>query len=102
MKDTMVFPNEGEHWGHFEDGTYNTIPMNQTKWYKNDLFGLKTVDEAGKIFFEVGVNLFFEPQHNRHCHVLTLHLLLSVVLLIDLFYRHLLLLSSWILHYYNT
>jgi len=52
MKDTMVFPNEGEHWGHFKDGTYDAIPMNQTKWYTEDTFGLKTADEAKKIHFE--------------------------------------------------
>ena len=53
LLDTMVFPNEGEHWGHFEDGTsYKAIPMAETRWYKEDLFGLKTVDEAGKIHFE--------------------------------------------------
>ena len=53
LGDTMVFPNEGEHWGHFEDGTsYKAIPMAETRWYKEDLFGLKTVDEAGKIHFE--------------------------------------------------
>ena len=51
-KDTMVFPNEGEHWGHFKDGTYDAIPMNETGWYVNDTFGLKTVDTQGKIFFE--------------------------------------------------
>jgi palmitoyl-protein thioesterase len=52
LKDTMVFPNEGEHWGHFEDGGFHKVlTMRETDWYKKDLFGLKTVDEAGKIFF---------------------------------------------------
>ncbi|KAL1528540.1 hypothetical protein AB1Y20_009883 [Prymnesium parvum] len=51
-KDTMVFPNEGEWWGHFADGDLTTVlPMKETKWYKDDVFGLKTVDQAGKIFF---------------------------------------------------
>jgi palmitoyl-protein thioesterase len=51
-KDTMVFPSEGEHWGHFADNSLTKVlPMRQTHWYKSDLFGLKTVDEAGKIFF---------------------------------------------------
>jgi len=52
MKDTMVYPNEGEWWGHFADGSYNqTLTMKETKWYTEDLFGLRTADEAGKILF---------------------------------------------------
>jgi len=52
LADTMIFPNEGEHWGHFADGSLKTVvPMRETEWYKQDLFGLKTVDEAGKIQF---------------------------------------------------
>jgi len=51
-KDTMVFPNEGEWWGHFADGSLKKVlTMKETKWYKEDLFGLKTADEAGKIVF---------------------------------------------------
>lgn len=52
MKDTMVYPNEGEWWGHFEDGSLkNVLSMKQTKWYTEDMFGLKTADEAGRIVF---------------------------------------------------
>lgn len=52
-KDTMIFPNDSEQWGHFADGSLKDIvAMKDTKWYTEDLFGLKTVDEAGKIFFE--------------------------------------------------
>jgi palmitoyl-protein thioesterase len=52
MKDTMVYPNEGEWWGHFADGAMSQIlTMKETKWYTEDLFGLKTADEAGKIVF---------------------------------------------------
>ena len=55
LGDTMVFPNEGEWFGHYKDGDddYKTVlRMNETEWYKSDLFGLKTADEAGKIHFE--------------------------------------------------
>eukprot|EP00968_Pinguiococcus_pyrenoidosus_P004303 scaffold287_cov239-Pinguiococcus_pyrenoidosus.AAC.2 len=51
-KDRMVFPNEGEWWGAFEDGAFDRVlSMRETNWYRQDLFGLKTADEHGKIFF---------------------------------------------------
>lgn len=53
LKDTMVFPNEGEWWGSFEDGGFSkVVTMKDTRLYKEDLFGLKTADEAGRIKFE--------------------------------------------------
>ena len=55
LGDTMVYPNAGEWWGHFKDGAddYRTVvPLNQTNWYKEDLFGLKTAFDAGKMHFE--------------------------------------------------
>jgi palmitoyl-protein thioesterase len=54
MKDSMVYPNENEHWGAMDDAPNgnNILTMKETKFYKHDLFGLKTADEAGKIFFE--------------------------------------------------
>eukprot|EP01059_Diplonema_ambulator_P027495 TRINITY_DN456_c0_g2_i1.p1 TRINITY_DN456_c0_g2~~TRINITY_DN456_c0_g2_i1.p1 ORF type:complete len:330 (+),score=81.96 TRINITY_DN456_c0_g2_i1:47-991(+) len=52
MKDTVVYPNEGEWWGSFAPHTYHTtLTMNETEMYQKDLFGLKTVNEAGKIVF---------------------------------------------------
>eukprot|EP01062_Namystynia_karyoxenos_P039774 TRINITY_DN2892_c0_g1_i1.p1 TRINITY_DN2892_c0_g1~~TRINITY_DN2892_c0_g1_i1.p1 ORF type:complete len:356 (+),score=163.46 TRINITY_DN2892_c0_g1_i1:79-1068(+) len=52
LKDTMIFPNEGEWWGHFADGSLKQVlTMKETAWYKNDMFGLRTADEAGKILF---------------------------------------------------
>merc|ERR1712178_488286 len=53
LKDSMVYPNEGEHWGSIADGSYgNALGMKDTKFYKEDLFGLKEADTAGKISYE--------------------------------------------------
>jgi len=49
-KDSMIYPNEGEWWGAL-DADKNVLKMKDTEWYKKDLFGLKTADEAGKILF---------------------------------------------------
>jgi len=50
-KDSMIYPNDGEWWGAFAADGKTRLAMKDTEWYKNDLFGLKTADEAGKIFF---------------------------------------------------
>eukprot|EP00462_Mataza_sp_D1_P002908 CAMPEP_0175100396 /NCGR_PEP_ID=MMETSP0086_2-20121207/7082_1 /TAXON_ID=136419 /ORGANISM="Unknown Unknown, Strain D1" /LENGTH=335 /DNA_ID=CAMNT_0016374539 /DNA_START=139 /DNA_END=1148 /DNA_ORIENTATION=- len=50
LKDTMVYPNEGEWWGQFTPGQFKTIEqMKDTALYKNNSFGLATVDSAHKI-----------------------------------------------------
>lgn len=52
--DRVVWPPEGEHWGEpSSEDPFNTIvPMNQTEWFTNDFFGLKTADLEGKNIFE--------------------------------------------------
>jgi len=52
MKDTMVYPNDGEWWGQFAADGKTRLAMNETEWYTKDLFGLKTADQAGKIMFD--------------------------------------------------
>jgi len=53
LHDSMVYPNEGEWWGSMPDGSFGEpLPMNATKFYQQDLFGLKTASEAGKLAFE--------------------------------------------------
>lgn len=52
LEDTMVFPNESEWFGFYKDGsTTELLSFNQTTWYEQNLFGLKTLNEAGKIDF---------------------------------------------------
>jgi len=50
-KDTMIYPNDGEWWGAFDADGKTRLAMKDTEWYKKDLFGLKTADAAGKLFF---------------------------------------------------
>lgn len=50
--DTVVVPREGEWFGAYADGDYSTLlTMEETEWYKQDLFGLKTAHEGEKIKF---------------------------------------------------
>lgn len=52
LRDTMIFPSESEWFGAYEDGNYKKIlKMEETKWYKEDLFGLKTMHKRGSISF---------------------------------------------------
>jgi palmitoyl-protein thioesterase len=64
--DNMVWPAEGEHWGAPDPQNPFTVsqPMKKTEWYQDDLFGLRTADEAGKNFFESfpGDHLQFEME----------------------------------------
>jgi palmitoyl-protein thioesterase len=60
--DELVYPTESEHWGEPVAGTANDVRlMKDTDWYKNDLFGLQTAEQAGRNAFEtfVGNHLQF-------------------------------------------
>ena len=53
LGDTVVVPREGEWWGAYAANDYSRVlAMNETTWYKEDSFGLRTADEQGRIFFE--------------------------------------------------
>jgi palmitoyl-protein thioesterase len=49
-QDGMVWPREGEHWGAPDPSAplQKVLPRKETEWYINDLFGLRTAEEAGK------------------------------------------------------
>lgn len=49
--DTVVVPREGEWWGAYDSDYTTILTMKETAWYKDDTFGLRTADTAGKIFF---------------------------------------------------
>jgi palmitoyl-protein thioesterase len=50
--DTMIFPKDSEWFGFFKDGSFDTVlAMNETSAYREDAFGLKTLDRQGKIKF---------------------------------------------------
>lgn len=49
--DSVVVPREGEWWGSYASDYETILTMKETNWYKQNSFGLKTADEAGKIFF---------------------------------------------------
>lgn len=49
--DTVVVPREGEWFGSYDIDYNNILTMTQTNWYINNLFGLKTVNENNKIYF---------------------------------------------------
>lgn len=52
-EDTQVYPKESEWFGMYRDGDpyKHVLGFNETRWYQEDLFGLKTLDQAGKVHF---------------------------------------------------
>ena len=54
MEDNIVVPKEGEQWGAPDplDPFGNVLDRTRTRWFKDDLFGLRTAEEKGKNFYE--------------------------------------------------
>lgn len=59
-EDTVVWPREGEQWRAMDpEDPFGTLQQwNETKWYKEDTFGLASADEQNKHNFES-----FDGQH---------------------------------------
>ena len=49
-RDTMITPKYSAHFGEYNKN-HEVVDMKDTESYKNDLFGLKTLDKAGKITY---------------------------------------------------
>ncbi|KAE8712989.1 ATPase 7, plasma membrane-type isoform 1 [Hibiscus syriacus] len=50
--DTVLIPKETAWFGYYPDGAFSSVlPVQETKLYKEDWIGLKTLDEAGKVKF---------------------------------------------------
>ncbi|KAI5647483.1 hypothetical protein M9H77_33488 [Catharanthus roseus] len=51
-QDEVLVPRETSLFGYFPDGSWDTVlPVEETKLYKEDWIGLKTLNEAGKVKF---------------------------------------------------
>lgn len=64
MYDPIIFPMESAFFGEInQDG--QEVPMEQTKIYQANTFGLKTLHETGRIERQVidGVHLMFRNDH---------------------------------------
>jgi palmitoyl-protein thioesterase len=64
--DTVVIPNDSEWFGFFKDGTFKEVwAFEETPWYSNDLFGLKTLHSGGHVYFNTtdGNHLEFETDY---------------------------------------
>lgn len=52
LNDTTVIPKESEHFGMYKDGSQKTLlSMEDTTIYQDDLFGLKTFHQSGRLDF---------------------------------------------------
>lgn len=54
LDDKIVVPKEGEQWGAPDplDPFGTVLERTETRWFKDDLFGLRTAEEEGKNFYE--------------------------------------------------
>jgi len=49
--DTMVYPKESEWFQTLDSKDKNVVPLEDSDFYKNDLIGLKSLNEAKKVQF---------------------------------------------------
>ena len=49
--DTMVYPKESEWFQTLDSKDKNVVPLEDSDFYKNDLIGLKSLNDAKKVQF---------------------------------------------------
>merc|ERR1712142_768510 len=55
LRDSMVQPKESEWFGFYKDGDIHaTETLQESRLYKDDLLGLKEMDQQGKLHFLSG------------------------------------------------
>lgn len=50
-QDTMVYPKQSEWFWQLEKDLTTVQPLEESQFYQDDLIGLKTLNEAGKVTF---------------------------------------------------
>lgn len=62
--DEIVHPKESEWFGAYDKHRL-IVPLRKSEIYKNDTIGLKTLDEAGKLFFYhgPGIHMHNPPEY---------------------------------------
>jgi palmitoyl-protein thioesterase len=66
LADTVVVPNDSEWFAFYKDGSLtDKWTFEQTPWYVQDTFGLKTLNEKGHVFFNTttGDHLDFDTDY---------------------------------------
>jgi len=54
QNDTLIVPKESQHFGYFQEGSNSSVlSMRDSQWYTEDWFGLKALDNANKIVFNI-------------------------------------------------
>lgn len=52
LEDSMIWPNESEWYGFYQDGSQSEVlSMQQTSWFKDDSFGLQTAFNNNSLSF---------------------------------------------------
>ena len=63
--DGTIIPWQAAHYS-FWDANMTIVPYNEQQYYKNDSFGLRTLNETGRLFFETRANTIHHAWIHNH------------------------------------